>query len=179
MRILAGVTSLLVASLSVGSAQLSGQSRAQQIAAAFTKYKHVDKESHGIRREKYKDVRSEPTVRQSVGDYSGEYEVADLDYGLTVEVARDGTIRASGVERGRRTRTFNLENAKIEGAVLTAAKVYHDGTVERFEGVFLTRTDRDSPTDPGVVTYGLGVVLATPLEVGGITYDKLFYQLKQ
>ena len=40
------------------------------------------------------------------------------------------------------------------------------------------RTDRNSPTDPGVTIFGLGVVLTTPFEVNGLTYDKLFYQLK-
>ena len=57
-------------------------------------------------------------------------------------------------------------------------KVYSDGAREKFEGSFLNRTDRNSPTDPGVTIFGLGVVLTTPFEVNGLTYDKLFYQLK-
>jgi len=35
---------------------------------------------------------------------------------------------------------------------------------------------RNSPTDAGVTTFGLGVVLHTPLELNGVTYEKLFYQ---
>ena len=65
-----------------------------------------------------------------------------------------------------------------DGALLTATKVYSDGAREKFEGSFLNRTDRNSPTDPGVTIFGLGVVLTTPFEVNGLTYDKLFYQLK-
>jgi len=71
------------------------------------------------------------------------------------------------------------KTAKSKGAVLTAVKVDRDGETEPFEGVFMTRTERNSPTDPGITTSGLGVVLATPREFAGIMYEKLFYQLKQ
>jgi hypothetical protein len=62
---------------------------------------------------------------------------------------------------------------------LTGTKIYRDGRTERFEGAFLTRTERDNPTDPGIVRYGLGVVLVTPVEFGGNTYEQLFYQLRR
>jgi len=86
-----------------------------------------------------------------------------MGYRITIQVGTDGTISAY-------RDNSKLENARIDGAVLTA---------KGFEGVFLTRTDRDSPSDPGTVMYGLGVVLRTPIEFNGNTYDKLFYQLKQ
>ena len=54
------------------------------------------KEKHGVRREKYKEVRSEPALRQDVRDYSGTYEVPDLGYRLTIQVASDGRMEASG-----------------------------------------------------------------------------------
>jgi len=158
------------------SQQLSSQTKAQEVAAAFTKNKHVVKEKYGVRREKYKDVRSEPANKSNIRDYSGVYEVPELGYMINVQVGSDGRIQANGSEQSR---TFRLENAKIEGAVLTGSKVYPDGARERFEGVFLNRTDRDSPTDPGVTMFGLGVVLIAPFEANGITYDKLFYQSKQ
>jgi hypothetical protein len=142
---------------------LSSQSTAQQIAASFTKHKHVVKEKQGVRREKYRDVQSEPTLRQDVQDYAGVYEVDELEYVIVVEVTDNGGVRATS--NGR-----ELKNARIEGGVLKA---------EGFEGAFLTRTDRDSPNDPGAVSYGLGVLLDTPVEFGGNTYDKLFYQLKR
>ena len=155
--------------------QLSSQTKAREIAAAFTKNKHAVKEKFGVRVEKYKDVRSEPAVKSNISDYSGVYEVSDLGYVINVQVGSDGRIQASGSENSR---TFKLENAKIDGALLTATKVYSDGAREKFEGSFLNRTDRNSPTDPGVTIFGLGVVLTTPFEVNGLTYDKLFYQLK-
>ena len=172
------VTLLLAGLATVGSRPLSSQSGAQQIAAAFTKHKYVAKESHGIRREKYKDVQSAPTVRQNVRDYAGVYEVAELGYRLILAVGADGTVRASGVDGDAESRGFELANAKIQGALLTGTKVYRDGTAEQLEAAFLTRTDRDSPTDPGTIVYGLGVLLTSPVERNGLTYDKLFYQLK-
>jgi hypothetical protein len=159
----------------VVSQQLSSQTKAREIAAAFTKNKHAVKEKFGVRMEKYKDVRSEPAVKSNISEYSGVYEVQDLGYVISVQVGSDGRIQASGSERSR---AFTLENAKIDGALLTATKVYSDGAREKFEGSFLNRTDRNSPTDPGVTIFGLGVVLTTPFEVNGLTYDKLFYQLK-
>jgi hypothetical protein len=94
-------------------------------------------------------------------------------------VGSDGRIQVTGSEQGEHPRTFKLENAKIEGALLTASRVYPTGATEPFEGVFLKRTVRRSANDPGVTTFGLGIVLATPFEQNGLTYDKLFYQLKQ
>lgn len=179
MRAFVMVTFLLAGSGTVGSQSLASQSRAHEIAAAFTKHKYVVKESHGVRREKYKDVRSEPTVRPNVRDFAGAYEVAELGYELTVQIGDDGTVRASGSDGDAESRRFELEDAKIQGALLTGTKVYHNGTSERFEAVFLTRTDRANPTDPGTVLYGLGVLLPSPVEFLGNTYDKLFYQLRR
>ena len=157
------------------SQQPFSQTKAREVAAAFTKNKHVVKEKFGIRVEKYKDIRSEPDVKSNIRDYSGVYEVPELGYFINVQVGNDGRIEASGSEKSR---VFRLEHAKIDGALLTASKVYSDGAREKFEGAFLNRTDRDSPTDPGVKIFGLGVILTTPIEGNGYTYDKLFYQAK-
>ena len=142
---------------------LASQSTAQEIAAAFTKHKEVVKEKRGVRTEKYKDVRSEPTIRQDLKDYAGVYEVDGLEYVIVVDVTDDGRVRATSNDR-------ELENARIEGGVLRA---------KGFEAAFLTRTDRDSPNDPGTVSYGLGVLLDTPVEFEGNTFDKLFYQRRR
>ena len=175
--------SILVIGLLVGLgvgivAQQPSQTKAQAIAATFNKHKNVVKEKHGVRMEKYKDVRAEPVVKQNVTDYSGVYEVGDLGFLINIQVSNDGSIQAIGYEQGR-SRAFKLENARIEGALLTASKVYQDGATERFEGVFLNRTERKSPTAPAVTTFGLGVTLNTPVEVNGIAYERMFYQLKR
>ena len=175
MRTFVVILLSLACAANVISQQLSSQTKAREIAAAFTKNKHVVKEKYGVRRDKYKDVRSEPAVKANPSEYSGVYEVRDLAYVLSVQVGNDGRVQATGSDQSR---TFTLENAKIEGALLTGSKVYSDGTREKFEGVFLNRTDRDSPNDPGVTIFGLGVILAAPFEQNGLTYDKVFYQMK-
>lgn len=178
MRTYFMIVLVVACAVSAVSQQLSNQSRAQTIAAAFNKQKHRVKEKYGVRSEKYKDVRSEPVVKQNVADYSGRYEMTDLGYVINIQVGSDGRVVANGYENNPQSRTFTLDNARIEGALLTASKVYQDGTTERFEGVFMNRTHRDSPTDAGVTLYGLGVILAVPVELNGLTYDKMFYQLK-
>jgi len=179
MRTVALVTLLAACPAIAASQQSSSQSRAQQVAAAFTKHKHVVAEKHGVRKEKYKDVRTEPIIKQDITAYSGVYEVPDLGDVIDLRIGSDGRIQANGHDSDQASRTFVLENAKIAGAVLTATKVYRDGATERFEAVFMTRTERNFPSDPGITTSGLGVVLPTPREVDGNTYEKLFYQLKQ
>ena len=179
MQTLTLVTILATCAAIAALRQLPSQSRAQQVAAAFSKQKHVVAEKHGVGREKYKDVRSEPTIRQDITAYAGVYEVADLGDVIELRIAHDGTIQATGHDSNQPSRTFVLQDGKIEGAVLTATKVYRDGATAPFEGVFLTRTERNAPSDPGITTTGLGVVLATPRQFGGNTYDKLFYRLKQ
>ena len=176
MRTFVAIVLLIACCVGALAQQLSSQTRAQELAAAFNKQKHVVKEKFGVRREKYKDVRSEPAVKQKLADYSGVYEVSELGYVIDIQVGSDGLVQANGNDKGR---TFRLENARIDGALLTASKVYQDGAAEKFEGVFLNRTDRNSPTDPGVTMSGLGVVLKTPFETNGLTYEKLFYGLKR
>ena len=175
MRTFVVIVLSVACAVNVVAQQISSQAKAREIAAAFTKNKHVVKEKYGVRREKYKDVQSEPAVKSNLREYSGVYEVPDLAYVISVQVGNDGQVQATGSEQSR---TFKLENAKIEGALLTASKVYSDGAREKFEGVFLNRTDRDSPNDPGVTIFGLGVILKAPFERNGLTYDKVFYQMK-
>ncbi len=179
MRTVALVTLLAACPAIAAPQQSSTESRAQQLAAAFTKQKHVVAEKRGVRKEKYKDVRTEPMVKQDITEYSGVYQVTDFGDLIDLRIGSDGRIQAVGHDSDQPSRTFVIEDGKIEGAVLTATKVYRDGETERLEGVFMTRTERTSPNDPGITTFGLGVVLATPREFAGNTYEKLFYQLQQ
>jgi hypothetical protein len=175
MRTILLITLLVVGSVDAASQQESSQTRAREIAISFNKVKHAVKEKNGVRTEKYKEVHCESVVKPNLTDYSGVYEISDLGYAINIQVASDGRVQASGSEDGR---SFRFENARIEAALMTATKIYHDGTAERFEGVFMTRSVRNSPTDSGVTTFGLGVVLRTPVELNGTTYEKLFYQRK-
>lgn len=162
--------------------QSDPQQRAQEIAASFNKSKHQVKEKRGVRVEKFKEVRSELAVRKDAREYSGTY-VASLGLGYTmkVEVGADGSVQAAGAEPGpNMIRKFTLRNAKIQGALLTATKVYEDGKTEEFEGVFINRTERDSLTDNGTTSFGLAVIYDPPkIESDyGFTLERLFYELK-
>ena len=176
MRSLVVIALLFACLVTVPSQQSSSRTRAQEIAASFNKYKSKVKEKNGFRMEKYKDVRSEPVVKPNIKDYSGVYEVSDLGFAISIQVGSDGRIVATGHDV--QSRAFRLDNASIENALLTATKVYVDGSSEKFEGVFMTRTERNSPTAAGITTFGLGVILATPFSDSGLTYERLFYQSK-
>ena len=176
MRIFVLITLLVTISANAASQQASTQTRAQEIAASFSKFKNTVKVKNGVRAEKYKDVRSEPVTKQNRSEYSGVYEFGDLGYVINLQVESNGRVNATGYEGAPESRSFRLENARIEGALLSATKVYANGTAEKFEGVFMTRTERTSPTQNGVTTFGLGVVLDTPFELNGITWQRLFYQ---
>jgi len=62
--------------------------------------------------------------------------------------------------------------------LLTATKVFGDGSSDPLEGVFINRTVFESPTDKGVTTFGLGVV-GKQFQMDGMTIDKVFYELKR
>jgi len=177
---------LLASSWLIASNAISQESytetRTKEIAASFNKRKNAVKEKQGIRKDKYKEVRAEPVVKQNASDYSGLYEVRDIGYVINIGVGRDGKVEASGYEPKsagtQQTRRFRLESARIAGALLTGTKVYEDGAAEKFEGIFINRTEFNSPTDNGISTFGLGVI-GNPVEFAGVTLDKLFYQLKR
>ncbi len=171
-----------VLSQQTSNSQAAAETRTQAIVASFNKSKHAVKERYGVRVEKYKEVRSEPVIKENVRDYSGSYEVPGLGLSLELRVDAKGNVAATGYEPidvdATVMRKFALRNARIEGALLTATKVYDRGATERFEGVFINRTSFDSPTDGGVTTFGLGVI-GSAVRVAGVTVDRFFYQRKQ
>ena len=170
---------LCLSASNVAGRQSDARQRARELAASFSKSKHQVKEKHGVRVEKFKDVRSEPVFRQNAADYSGEYE-ADSEYPFSIRVAPGGGVEASGYEPAPHgARRFTLRDARLAGALLTATKVYDDGSTEKFEAVFINRTERDRPDDPGTTEFGLGVVYDPPKVVEGYTMGRLFYRLKQ
>ena len=184
------VITALIGATAVGAAAASAQQagaagtdqRTQTIVASFNKSKHVVKEKRGVRKEKYLDVRSAPAVRQNPADYSGDYEEPGLGFSLRLRVDASGTVEGSGYEPinedATASRTFTLSNGRIAGALITARKVYADGSSAPLEGVFIDKSTFESPTDKGVTVFGLGVV-GTGLHVNGLDVNKIFLQLKQ
>ena len=183
---LVGVLAVSLFCAAVGLSQQPGvaarESRTRAIVASFNKSKHLVKEKRGVRKEKYLDVRSQPAVKQNPADYSGEYEDAGLGFSLRLRVDRDGKVEGTGYEPlnddADVSRSFRLNDGQISGALITAKKVYADGSSEPLEGVFITKTVFESPTDKGVTTFGLGVI-GKGLQVGGLDVDRIFYQLKR
>lgn len=157
------------------------QAQSQVIAASFSKFKRLSVEKRGIRKEKYLKVESTPAVKANPADYSGTYEIADLGFAIHLRADRTGKVEGDGYEPLNSDpairRVFTLGNGKIEGALLTATKVYAGGYMERLEGAFMNRATFESPTDKGCVRFGLGT-LGRPVQVSGMTIDKFFYDLK-
>jgi hypothetical protein len=160
---------------------LKAQQRTQEIVAFFNKSKHVVKEKRGIRVEKFKEIRSEPVIRRDAASYAGTYET-DMRYAIQIRVGSDGRVEAEGTEpaANQESLKYTLKNAKLEGALLTGTKVFENGTTEKFEGVFINLTERDSPTESGVTTFGLGVLYDPPKTNPelGFSITRLFYQQK-
>jgi hypothetical protein len=169
----------LMATASLANAQspTSPEAKSTAIAASFSKTKDVRKEKRGGIKSKYVKVVTQPAALGNPADYSGKYEVADLNFALDLRVNRDGSFTGTGHDPlGEGVgRTFTLRNGKIQGALLTATKVYADGRTEPLEGAFMNRTRYESPTDKGVTVFGFGTI-GRPVSFGGYTTDKFFYQ---
>jgi hypothetical protein len=173
------LSSLVVAgslSAQTTASATAAQSRTHVIAASFNKFKNVSKEKHGVKKEKYLRVETEPVIKANPADYSGVYEVPGMAFGLNLSVDRNGLVTGSGYEPLNENvrRSFTLRNGRIQGALLTVTKVYAGGESEKLEGAFMNRTSFDSPTATGVTVFGLGTV-GKSVEIYGLTLDKLFY----
>ncbi len=177
----AALTITVVLCTESASAQTAASARTQAIVASFNKSKHAVKERHGVRVEKFKEIRSVPAVRANPADYSGSYE-ADWGFRLNLRVDAQGNVSGSGADPlgvdGQTLRTFTLADGKIDGALLNATKVFANGARERFEGVFIDETVRDNPNDAGRTAFGLGALI-TPRQMSGLTVEKVFYQPRE
>ena len=121
-------------------AQDAGQ-RTNALVAALDKTKYKKKEKANISIEIYIDIKNEPAIRDAV-EYGGNYESEDGSYRLTLHSERSGQASGNGYDtiNGERRASFTLKNASINGALLTASKVYENGETEKFEAVFVNRT---------------------------------------
>ena len=158
--------------------------RSREILASFNKMKHEAREKFGIRKEKYKEIHSEPVMRPALQDYAGTYKVPDLGY--TINIASTGAgVTVTGSEPqgdSPAVRRFHLEGTRLDGALLAGTKVYEDGGRTQFEGLFINMTDTGgtSPTEVThrATTFGLGVV-GVQINTRDLTRDKLFYHFER
>ena len=164
--------------------KIDAQQRTEEIVSSLNKSRYQLKEKRGVRKEKYRSVRSEPTTKKNIADYSGQYEVPGLGYNLEIKVTNGGNIEAIGYEPkngdAQQGRKFTFRNAKIEGALLTATKVYDDGSKEKFEGVFIDQMNIEGVSPQQIerrdTTFGLAVVDVRVKTASGVNLDRLFYQ---
>ncbi|HEY0428102.1 MAG TPA: hypothetical protein VGC76_10005 [Pyrinomonadaceae bacterium] len=121
--------------------------KTQDLVAALGKTKYKKKEKGNFVVEVYIDIKNEAVIKNNAAEYAGSYVSGDGNYRLDLSIS-GGRIEGSGTDMyfensnfdKQRIRKFTLRDARIEGALLTATKVYENGQTLKFEGVFVDRT---------------------------------------
>lgn len=153
--------------------------QAQTMASALDKTKYKKKQKRNISVEVYVDVRNVPAVKNAAA-YTGFYD--SDNYTLNLKVAADGTATGTGRDpdangEWAQTNGFTLQNARVNGAVLTGTKVYENGKSEAFEAVFVNRTVSTGKNPNSIndrdVDFGLGFVREY-----GQTTSRVFMELE-
>lgn len=187
LAIIALLVSFLFSSSNVfAQAAATPESRAAEFAQALDKTKHKIKEKKGFRVEVYAEVRHEPAVKNNPREYSGDYESEDAGFSLNIQVAADGSVTGGGfeTENGRQANgKFTLENARIEGAVLSGVKVYENGERRKFEGIFANRTISVGTSPDNIsnrsTDYGFAAADEYAVIEDGKFTSRLFYRQKR
>jgi ketosteroid isomerase-like protein len=120
-------------------------------------------------KKKYKDKRYEPATRATVKDYEGKYVGVESSYWIDIFVSPEGKLSINSYEGERRA---TLNDIKLEGAIISAVKVYEDGGSENFSGVFANRILN------GQSAFGI-IVDNVQVKVSGVTLHGLFYRLRE
>ncbi|MCA1567504.1 MAG: hypothetical protein LC803_18005 [Acidobacteria bacterium] len=116
---------------------------------------------------KKKEKRFEPVVKQRVEEYAGRYVGIMPDYYLEVAATADGTLSVTSQEGKRRA---TLRDIRLAGARLTATRVYSDGTTKEFEATFANRIMN------GESSFGI-IVENVEVEFEDMTFTSIFYRL--
>ncbi len=160
------------------SAQDAGQ-KTRDLIAALDKNKYKKKEKRGITVEVYIDIKNEPVVKSNPAEYSGRYDTEDRGYSLDIRVSADGKVTGSGQDTvdwdNSKRLNFTLRDARIQGALLTAVKVYENGETRKFEAVFANRTvssgrNANDITDRQTA-YGIGFIESGAVVTGNTNPD--------
>lgn len=115
---------------------------------------------------KHKEKRFEPVARQNLRDYAGRYVGIDENYWIEIGVGDDGRLVATSHEDGR---TAELADIRVEGASVTATKVYGNGKRAEFVATFADRVLN------GERAFGL-LVENMQIELPGLTLTRVFYR---
>ena len=142
--------------------------RASELAAALDKTKYKKKEKHGNTYEFYLDIRNKPRLPASgPSEFSGKYVCDSGESKLDLKVSADGTAAGSGWDtdmNDNKTLAFTLRDARVDGSLLRATKVFDDGKTETLEAVFVDRTTstgKNAQTiEEAKIEFGLGYVMS-------------------
>ena len=145
------------------------KSRTAIALAALVLLTGLSAELSAQKKKKAKTKSFEPVVKQNLKDYEGTYVGVDPTYVIEIRLDEDGRLSASSVEGNKR---MTLANVKVEGAQLTARKVYVDGTTVEFEGTFVNRVLN------GRRAFGL-LVEGSQINMAGLRLDRIFYRRDQ
>jgi hypothetical protein len=118
-------------------------------------------------KDKHKEKRFEPVVRQNVEDYAGRYEGFDAEHFIEARVDAAGRLLITSREGARRA---DFKDVRLDNARLTATKIYEDGGAEKFAAVFVKRILNG---DGGA----FGLIVEGPVRLDeSITLDRVFYR---
>ncbi len=141
------------------------EQKTQNLIAALSKTKYKKKEKKNFSFEKFIDIKSEAVVKNNVRDYAGVYESSEAGYKIELRVSADGKVEGSGYDSdfdSSQKQNFTLKDARIEGALLTATKVFANGGTEKLEAVFNNRTVTEGKNPNEInsrgTKYGLGFI---------------------
>ncbi len=156
------------------------EQKTRDLIAALGKTKHKKKEKKNVSFELYVDIKSEAVIKNNIGNYAGVYESTQSDYRIELRVSADGKVEGSGYDfdlNGSQKQNFTLKDARIEGALLTATKVFANGETKKLEAVFNNRTVTEGKNPNEInsreTKYGLGFIDS----LGTIT-NRVFLEFK-
>lgn len=115
---------------------------------------------------KKKEKRFEPVVKQQPEEYAGQY-IGMQDYYLEGAAVTGGQLAIVSHEGGRRA---TLQNINLDGARLTATRVYPDGTTKDFAATFVNRV-LDGDIRFGIMVENLEV------KFEDLLFNNIFYRL--
>lgn len=127
----------------------------------------VSVQSYGQKwKNKTKDKRFEPVVKENSRDYAGKYVGIDSSYSLEIQAQADGRLTINVYENGRKAL---LKDIRVDGSKLTATEVFEDGTTAKFEGEFVNRILNGQSA--------FGIIVDGPLIVSeDLVLKRIFYK---
>ena len=158
----------------------NAEQKTQNLIAALGKTKYKKKEKKNFSVEKYIDIKSEAVLKNNAQDYAGVYQSPDANYRIELRVSADGKVEGNGYDSdfdSSQKQNFTFKDGRIEGALLTATKVYANGETEKLEAVFNNRTviEGKNPNEINSreTKYGLGFI-----DSWGTITNRVFLEFK-